>query len=236
MRRRLDPHLDGDSLQSVDDVLRIMDDWADEVTVDESRHKVDRERMRRVKDLLEGCVDTWLMNWLAHPPHGPLVRALPMSKFKSAHPPIGAMIKWPNLPPGPQIYVASWNLSGEDEAGHQEPPMEWIVQKILEILEHKVYPKIILCLQGCWPDLLKKLAEKFEKRKEDKRNEEKKKGVSKRIYEVWPCQQSAAEDSRFKNCLWLPFEALKCVGLLETAGHYLQSGHGYVCAGGHSGA
>ena len=151
-----------DALQFIRRVMSLVEPSADEV-VEESA------RLRQVQDLLEACVEHVLMSWLSTESafRRPLVQELRDKwDFVSAHPPIAASVTWPRKPPGPQIYVASWNLSHEDHISDQgwlqESILENTLQKVLEVLCHETHPKAILCLQGCQPELLQKLDKKFE--------------------------------------------------------------------------
>ena len=173
-----------DALQFIRRAMNLLEPSASEVkVVDEST------RLWHVQGLLEACVEHALMSWLSAESafRCPLVQDLREKwDFVSAHPPIAASVTWArkNSGPGPEIYVASWNLSRDDHISvpHwvQESIMESMLQKVFEVLCHETHPKAILCLQGCQPELLQEL-DKMLQELHEKSNEKLQFGLCRRL-------------------------------------------------------
>ncbi|CAE7470671.1 NLRC3 [Symbiodinium natans] len=136
--------------------------------------------LEQVHDVLEGCVELAVVNWLGssqnfkHPIVEPL-RAL--WDFPSDHPPVGAQVAMKMKArsgqelPSKSLSVCSWNVLNrhymkfinEDLQGLKgsrlqqisaEQRAQEIVDAVMEMLCHESHPKAVLCLQECWSELL----------------------------------------------------------------------------------
>ncbi|CAE7216294.1 NLRC3 [Symbiodinium sp. CCMP2456] len=134
--------------------------------------------LQEVQELLEACVELVLMNRLGsflHFPH-PLVEPLHEKwDFVSDHLPVGARLRSKGaLALGKDLYVVSWNVLNHHFLEHIEKDLQGLrgssihraskmsmkrVRQIVDAVKTMLnrqseMPKAIVCLQGCWPELL----------------------------------------------------------------------------------
>ncbi|CAE7383523.1 NLRC3 [Symbiodinium sp. CCMP2592] len=114
-------------------------------------------KLKEGQDLLEGCVEFALNQWLGSF-RTQLTRSLHEHwEFPSGHLPIGAEVE--------SIRVCSWHLqslsssriSSRSHEGHQQS----IVGLIIAMLRDSKSRKHVLCLQGCWQELLEQVRHEF---------------------------------------------------------------------------
>ncbi|CAE7483242.1 NLRC3 [Symbiodinium necroappetens] len=131
--------------------------------------------LQEVQELLEACVELVLMNQLGSSWHFPHHLVEPLRDkwdFVSDHLPVGAGLRKGALGLGKELYVVSWNVLNHHFLEHIEKDLQGlrgssihraervgqIVDAVKTMLDRQSeMPKAIVCLQGCWPELLGEL-------------------------------------------------------------------------------
>ena len=120
-------------------------------------------RLEEAQDLLEAGVECALNLWL-----GSFTTAITRPiheewELPSGHLPIGAEVIY--TPLGKPIYVRSWNVQGLNGcriSAQRGGCHQSIFNVVFEMLRHSAYRMDVLCLQGCWPDLLTHVQQQIE--------------------------------------------------------------------------
>ncbi|CAE7380243.1 ANK3 [Symbiodinium sp. CCMP2592] len=133
--------------------------------------------LKELQELLEACVELVLMNRLGSFLHfpDPLVEPLHGKwDFVSDHLPVGARLCGKGTWHGKDLFVVSWNVLNHHFLEHIEkdlqglrgssinPASKMSMKRVRQIVDavktmldrQSEMPKAIVCLQGCWPELL----------------------------------------------------------------------------------
>ena len=101
------------------------------------------QKLEEAQELLEGCVECVLNQWLGNLKTA-VTRPLDQQwSFPSENLPIGAKVG--------SICVCSWNMQGlKGQEGQQQSLVNMVLQMLFSSSRHKH----VVCLQGCWRELL----------------------------------------------------------------------------------